>query len=178
MIHNIYTSRTRQKPLKDSKQSSSWILLHFPQNQTLTLLTLLLLTPLPLIVVVSYHSLLDSAKALLGLLRHGLFPRERVAPQVHLPAWYAVHHSRVLVVPMRHPRSIVPPPLGAHRPHELRVGLGPLVQVDVGGPDRHAGIAGVADTVWYTNWGHFLCSAVKAERDGELLCEGGFRVVL
>lgn len=164
MIHNIYTSRTRQKPLKDFKKSSRWKLLHFPQNQTLTPFTILLFPLVLPLIIVNYHFLLDSAKALLGLLRHGLLSSERVAPQVHLPAWYAVHHSRVVVmvvVPMRHPRRTWSPLLGAHRPHKLRVRLGPLVEVDVGRPDRHTRVACVADTVWYANWGHFLVCVLQ-----------------
>ncbi|KAK2631966.1 hypothetical protein EUGRSUZ_L02194 [Eucalyptus grandis] len=41
------------------------------------------------------HSLLDSRQALLGPLGHAFLLGESVAPQVHLPARYPIHHSRV-----------------------------------------------------------------------------------
>ena len=82
-IHNVYTSSTRQKAVKCSKQSCTRQFLYFPHNQTLPFKPTSRLS-LPSGRTGHYH--LDLFKTLLGLLRHTLFPRKLVASQIHLPA--------------------------------------------------------------------------------------------
>ena len=87
------------------------------------------------------HPLLHPPKTLYRLLGHSLFLGKGVAPQVHLPAWNAVHHPWV--------------PVWAHGFDELGVRLRPLVEVDVSCPD---GDSGIIHTARYANGAHFPVS--------------------
>ena len=153
LISHIYSSSTKQTPLKDPKQSIIRQLSNFPEKQTLFLFPSLglfaLVFPIMVIRIISYF-LLDSAKTLLGFLRHSLFPWKSIASKIHLPAWDTVHHSRVTIT------HVTPgfAPTWADRLHELGIGLRPLVQVHVGGANWYARVTCVIHTVGYANWGH------------------------
>lgn len=141
-IHNVYTSRARQKPVKDPKQGGTRQFPNFPPNQTLPF------KPLSLSLLSGRHFLSHPPETFLRLLRHSFFPGELVASQIHLPARDTVHHSGMA---MHSPAAFG----GAERPDELCVGLRPLVEVHVGGPDGNTRVTCVVNTVRYANRAHF-----------------------
>lgn len=143
LINHIYTSTTRQQPVKDPKQSTARKFFHFPEHQTLPFPTLLILFLLTMIS----HLLFHSPNALLCLLRHTLFPWKCVAPKIHLPARDAVHHPRLTLETLSYTVDGL---------YELCVWFRPFVEVHVGGTDWHARISCIVDTVWYANWAHFF----------------------
>lgn len=150
-IHNIYTSTTRQEPVKNPKESGARNFLHFPQNQTLpsspttTTLWLWMWLWSPLLF------LLHPPKAFLRFLL--LFPGKFIASKIHLSAGDTVHHPRMTVV---HVRITPSPAVGAHRFYKLCVWFRPLVEVHVWGSNWHACVTCVVDTLWYANRAHLL----------------------
>lgn len=134
---HIQLGSAKQKAAKDGQKGSTRHLLSALKNQTLALLSRLSLR-LRLPPLENHSPAYYASQTLPGLLGNTLFPRERVAPQVHLPAWDAVHH-------LHSPWARF---IGSYQPHKLYVGFRPPESWPAG--DR----AGVVDAVRCADGGH------------------------
>lgn len=130
MIHNIYSGGAKQKPPEDVTPP-----LQLPPPPT---------PETSILFSSGDHLLSDLHKTFHGSLGHRLLLSwKRVASEIHLPAINALPH------PILQRRS------AALRCglHELGVGFRPLVEVNVGCPDRNSRL--VIHAVWYACFAHF-----------------------
>lgn len=125
LLNHIHTGGAGKKPAKNLEKSTARKLLHLPYHK---ILLLALIAVLPFLL--TGHLLLNLPKTLPSLLWHCLLPWKCITPQVHLPAWVAIHHSM----------SPWSPATTGHRPDELGVGFRPPVKAQVGDPLWDSGI--------------------------------------